>query len=107
MNSYTTKAKDMGIQEIYISAKRWFSKTEGNTYHKVYIDAAINGKRVRLGGSGITYGYGDHYLVTAGDWLKEHDFLDIERGYEVAKWRFRESNFIHDNVDDVRRKRDL
>ena len=105
MTNFTQKAKDMNIEQFHIKATRCF--LSGNTYHKVYISAAINGKWVELGESEITYGYGGHYFVTAGDWLKENGFLNIDSAYEVSSFRFREDNFISSEYSDVKRKRDM
>jgi hypothetical protein len=58
-----------------ITAKRWFQKSYGNTYHSVTIrenlfnayqkNDIIYNKEV--GRISFRYGYGDHYLNTAAD----------------------------------------
>lgn len=82
--------------EITVKANRW-QDSYGNTYHivRVYTPTeTLTSER--------TYGYGTHYLHTAGT-LLGYD------GYDFSSWRWREENGIvltHD-VKDVPRRRDL
>ena len=48
-------------KNIVIEARRWFEKTNGNTYHSVRV--YVNGECV--GYEPFTYGYGQQYEVTA------------------------------------------
>jgi hypothetical protein len=66
MNEATTRALP-NIRSLGIEGRLWFDKANGNTYHAVSISA--NGKW--LMDVGITYGYEDHYLQTALEWLKK------------------------------------
>lgn len=50
---------------IIITAKKWFQKSYGNTYHSVRVEK--NGELV--GYAPFQYGYGDHYLNTAAKLL--------------------------------------
>ena len=49
------------INTLEISAKRWFQKSYGNTYHVV--KAVVNEEEVVI--SDICYGYDNHFLTTA------------------------------------------
>lgn len=84
-----------------VSAKKWFDKINGNTYHSVVITNARTNKPVYS--SGMVYGYGDQWRHTAFDYLvkkgkmKESDRFNHEKN---AK------DFYFDDSD-VQRKRDL
>lgn len=107
MTNYTKRAQDMNIEAVAIKGVRWFQKSAGNTYHISYISALINGKWVELGNTGIRYGYGDHYIVTACNWLMEADLIDGMNEYDLSKWSIREELKIEVNVEDVKRKKDM
>lgn len=86
---------------LHISGRRWFQRTYGNTYHSVTIfkDGA------QIAHLGPHYGYGDCYLQTALDWLKEngHAPKDAEYGTRYL----REELGATYSVSDVARQRDL
>ena len=52
-------------KSILVVGRRWFRKTYGNTYHTatIYVDGECVHK------SETHYGYGDHYVQTAWEWL--------------------------------------
>ena len=94
---------------IHVHGRKWFDKVNGNTYHSatVYVD----GRKVHE--SGCVYGYGDHYLQTATEWLDRAGLLPgiehYESGGTESLWRYCERSgirFTYD-VDQVTRKRDL
>jgi len=59
---------------IHVLGRRWFGKTHGNTYHTAEI--FVNGNfAVRTDRS---YGYGDHYMQTAHEWLQANGYLPKE-----------------------------
>ena len=59
------------MHTLHVSGRRWFQRTHGNTYNTVAI--YIDGEHaVKLGES---YGYGDHYLQRAVEWLKDNGKL--------------------------------
>ena len=100
------------IKEITISAKRWFQKSYGNTYHSVAVGSLINGKWIDLAVNTFEYGYGDHYTTTAIRLLKECiKDLDIDisgKGfYTITKLCNHHGINLSDNVMDVKRKKDL
>lgn len=80
------------IKTLEISAKRWFQKSYGNTYHVV--KAVVNGKDVVV--SGVTYGYGNHFLTTIADLLRD-------RGYTVPEDNSKA--FCHDDEIPIHRGR--
>ena len=95
---------------ITIIGRRWFEKTNGNTYHSVNV--YVDGEQVyRLP---FDYGYGSMYRQNAMQWLAENGYFPgYERRnewslpYPTEPW-FRENGIqIIDEVTDVQRKRDL
>ena len=98
---------------ITIDAKRWFQKTNGNTYHSVNV--YVN--NVLIGRCDFTYGYGEQYLVTALKLLNKagvfqetserlasgigKDYVDFMRDMQDNR------AFYHITVNDVTRKKDL
>lgn len=97
------------MKTLHIHGRRWFQRTYGNTYHTatIYVDGEFSHK------TGITYGYGDQYLQTARQWLKDNGHLfgiQEKKGTPgESLWRFCERTgvkFVYD-VDDVTRKKDL
>jgi hypothetical protein len=64
------------MEKMYyiITAKRWFQKTYGNTYHSVIVEKVLHEydktEKTVLGYEPFVYGYGDHYLQTACDILQ-------------------------------------
>lgn len=94
---------------IHIHGRKWFERTNGNTYHSVTV--WVDGEQVFR--EPYTYGYGDQYRQTATDWLRKSEYLP---GLEVYPSGCTESlsgycdrqniNFV-DEVDEVARKKDL
>ncbi len=78
----------------HITGRRWFSQTNGNTYHTTTLFYADRPQTK----SPITYGYGDHYLQTA------FEMMGLEYG---GTRTLREELGITWDVVDVSRKRDL
>lgn len=87
------------ILTLRISAKRWFQKSYGNTYH--IVKAFVNGEEVVI--SDISYGYDNHFLTTAADLLRA-------KGYEVPEDNGKAYSMMAKfpyTVEDVKRKKDL
>jgi len=105
--SLTEKAKD--FQAISIKGTRWFQKSYGNTYHIAYISALIDGKWVHLGETSTQYGYGEHFLVTAAEWLIENGYMTCTSGtgYSLSNYNVCEAFGVDCVAQDVNRKRDL
>ena len=86
------------INTLEIIARRWFQKSYGNTYHTVTV--IVNGEKLK---SGITYGYGTHYLATAAELLKANGYdIPNDNGEAYALM----TKYEH-SVTDVKRKKDL
>ena len=91
---------------FHIEGRRWFQKTYGNTYNTVRI---FQGNE-QIGFLPEAYGYGDHYLQRALDWLREKGHIDgtDERGNPIYGTRYvREDLHSTYSVTDVGRERDL
>lgn len=86
------------IESMRIEGKRWFQRSCGNTYHTVKV--FVNDEVLE---SGITYGYGNHYLQTAAELLKDNGYEMPENNGEAFRLV---SRFDH-TVEDVKRKKDL
>ena len=86
------------IETLKIYGRRWFQKSYGNTYHTVTV--IVNGEEMK---SGITYGYGNHYLQTAADMLRNAGYdIPKDNGEAYAMM----TRYEH-NAEDVKRKKDL
>jgi len=94
------------IKKLEIRGRRWFRRGGGGVYCKAYI--YINDKLVHT--TPEHYGYGDHYLTLATDWLRRNGYLegllDDERD---PIWHLRDKHKIdlQYGVRDVPRERDL
>lgn len=86
---------------LHIEGRRWFQRGPGNTYHSVRIFK--DGELI------ITlpyqYGYGDGFLQTAIDWLKENKLIPSNAEYGTRY--LREELHGTYSVIDVTRKGDL
>jgi hypothetical protein len=83
----------------HIEGRRWFQRTYGNTYHttRIYRDGDL------VATLGPTYGYGDHYLQTAAEWLRANG----EPAAEGHTLWMRETLGASYGVSDVSRRKDL
>jgi hypothetical protein len=92
---------------ITVIGKRWFEKTNGNTYHSVSV--YVNGDLVEH--IPFTYGYGDMYMQNAGNIIFKNYETPLKKysnGAMDRLWRLKEYGFkIIDSVTDVERKKDL
>lgn len=94
------------IKKLEIRGRRWYRRGAGGVYCKAYI--YINDKLVHV--TPEQYGYGDHYLTLAKDWLTRNGYLegliDDERD---PLWYLRDKHGIdlQYGVIDVPRERDL
>ena len=98
----TTKPR---VKVVEVSARRWFQKSYGNTYHKVkvYVNDEL------IGTSPITYGYGEQYLETAKKILIDKGYFPRALKNAGSLYTFlknRKIKFIY-NVTDVKREKDL
>lgn len=99
-----------GVTEIHVKGVRWFQKTYGNTYQTAYISVVKNGRYVELGHTGMNYGYGDHYLVSAGEWLIENGYIESDQnsGYYLTRLNMLDLGLpLTCEAVDVKRKKDM
>lgn len=89
---------------ITILGRRWFEKTNGNTYFSCRI--IVDGNEAHR--IAFHYGYGDHYITVARDWLKAKKRLPYMKNNE-SLWRYcsRKDVDLITDVCDVGRKKDL
>jgi hypothetical protein len=97
-------------ESITIIGRRWFEKTNGNTYNRV--DIYIDQEKIHK--TDFEYGYGNHYADIAAKWLYEHGHMPGRdmRGpgqSPEALWTYcrRVGIKLLDQVIDVARKKDL
>lgn len=100
---------------IEVHARRWFQKSYGNTYHSVRV--VVDGHTV--GVRSDVYGYGRHYMHTAGEILIDAGFglsdaYDLAAAFRYDDEAARPVGFMGgerfelvETVEDVGRKRDL
>ena len=84
---------------LHITARRWYQRTYGNTYHSVTIYLNDN-PAVHIP---FAYGYGEQWLQTAVDWLQKNGYPDAQYGTRYL----REVLGGTYSVTDVSRKKDL
>lgn len=94
------------IKKLAVYGRRWYRRGAGGVYCKAYI--YINDKLVHV--TPEQYGYGDHYLTLAKDWLKRNGYLEglLDDDREPL-WYLRDKHGIElfYTVTDVKRERDL
>lgn len=96
---------------ITVQARRWFQASYGNTYHSVTVTNDDTGEQLR---EPFEYGYGDQYQETAARLIEQAGWLP-ERlprwGAASAPLRVwledQHGVTLHNNLEDVRRARDL
>lgn len=96
-------------KKIEIWGRRWFSRTYGNTYFTARI--YVNDQLIHT--MPEEYGYGDHYMHRAFEWLEENGFVP-ERPRHANNmpteppWRWCQINnieFLY-HAEDIQRRRD-
>jgi hypothetical protein len=91
------------VESIFIVGRRWFEKTNGNTYHtsEIYVNNNFVHKI-------STCGSGQQYLWTALNWLKNNKCLNSISENDNPSIFCRENNIkLNHTVADVGRKKDL
>ena len=95
------------FNNITIIGKRWFEKTNGNTYHstEVYVDGKM------IGREDFAYGYDEGYVQTGYDILRKNGYYKTREDggtyYDFSTDRRENHDKIITSVSDVSRKRDL
>jgi len=96
-------------RKVLVRGRRWRQHTYGNTYFTAEI--FVNDKLVHK--ISREYGYGDHYLDVAWEWLEKNKYVPSRETYpsggKQAAWRHAQDLGIklERDVIDVPRKRDL
>lgn len=92
--------------QVHVSARRWSGNIYGNTYHTVKV--WVNGEVI--GVSPVSYGYGDSWMQTAGDVLRDAglfaEIFGTDDVYAIGSYAMREAG-VTSEVVDVKRRRDL
>jgi hypothetical protein len=98
---------------VHLSARRWLQRLYGNTYHTVSV--LVDG--VHVGTSEPTYGYGTHYLHTAGVVMIRAGLTDLpadtpyadasQAAYDVVRDLRGAGVTVTEDVVDVELKREL
>lgn len=97
------------MKSLHIEGRRWFQRTYGNTYHsaRIFIDGELKYE------TGRHYGYGDQFLQTALDLLREKGDIPPQEYYTNGNPKnygtlyLRESLGGSYSVVDVSRQKDL
>ncbi len=79
--------------------KKWFDAKNGNTYHSVEYHDPETEETIT---SGMVYGYGDQYKLTAYEMMVNHGYST-----DPSPRDFWKNNSIHYHVVEVHRKKDL
>jgi len=90
---------------VTVFARKWFEKTNGNTYHSVQV--WVNGKLA--GQTDFGYGYGNAWEQTAKEHLEKHYTLpNQEPGIYYNLYRLRDAgvNYVY-NVTEVNSRKAL
>jgi hypothetical protein len=95
---------------VTIIGRRWFEKTNGNTYNTAQI--IVDGEPVHK--TDFQYGYGNQFEWIALQWLEENGYMPDRRHYPngggAPGWQyFRDERGLNYHVEaiDVQRKKDL
>lgn len=96
---------DRTLKTVHVVGRRWYRRTYGGVYCTV--DIYINGKLAAH--LSPQYGYGDHYMTLALDWLKRNDYIPPQYKDAHALWWLQDKmDFkLTNEVHDVKRERDL
>ena len=89
--------------QIDITARRWFQKTYGNTYHSVTV--RIDNKEI--GRNPFTYGYERQFEQTALDMINDHLGTEYTINELFHSMYRAEGLTVNSKVSDVTRKKDL
>jgi len=91
------------VTSVLVIGRRWFERTNGNTYHssEIYVNNVLVHKIP------FTYGYGNQFEWNSWDWLKNNGY--IKNADNGAPSIFCRENGIEyrASASDVKRKKDL
>lgn len=97
------------MQSVVVIGRKWFERTNGNTYHSVeiHVDGEFSHKIP------FQYGYGDQWEWTAAQWLEENGHMPGRNHYSnggseaLRLYCERTGIACIRSVTDVQRKKDL
>tara|TARA_R100000306_G_C4365191_1_gene137297 strand:+ start:386 stop:682 length:297 start_codon:yes stop_codon:yes gene_type:complete len=89
------------MKKFIIVARRWFERTNGNTYHSVLIIDSKTNEEIAF--MPYTYGYDSHYKQTAYKKLLD---LKLVKKQDKHNYELNNKRFLY-IVTDVANKRDL
>ena len=91
-----------------VKGVRWFQKSYGNTYHKVYVSGLKNGVWQPICHSDkMQYGYGEQYLCTETQLMVDAGLIECSNEYALNQLNVRQSLNLEHYAEDVQRKKDL
>lgn len=95
------------LHTIDISAKEWFDKANGNSYHSVQITTNFGKPDEQTFYAPFQYGYGEAYMQTATKVLQQHKL--IPNNGHLVLWRYCEANniILRNNITRGCKKRDV
>ena len=99
------KAKT-GVPRFHVEGRRWFERTNGNTYHTAKVTDLKTGK---VAYQYISYGYGDCWMQNARCLIWGFIYktpCELAHGV-ISEWSMDNPGAISSTVQEVRRKRDL
>ena len=80
------------LHTIDISAKEWFDKANGNSYHSVQITTNFGKPDEQTFYAPLQYGYDDAYIQTATKVLQQQKLIPNDE--YIVLWRYCEANNI-------------
>ena len=83
-----------------IHAKKWFDKTNGNTYHATRI---LDTKHHELISSNFCYGYGDQFMETARKIMVKKGWINSEN----KRFSVEDYNQIHIVIENDCKKKEV
>ena len=102
----------MKIKTIDINAKEWFDKANGNSYFSGIITLNYGTKTAKDYTMPLQYGYGEHYIDIANQYLIKEDLIKGKRhdnGSYPPLWQYCKDNkiILRTNKQENCKKRDL
>ena len=96
------------FEAFAVKGVRWFQKTYGNTYHKVYVSGLKDGVWQPICHSErMCYGYGEQYLGTATQLMVDAGLIEGSSEYALNQLNVRQSLNLEHYAEDVQRKKDM
>lgn len=98
----------MKIKTIDIQAKEWFDKVNGNSYHSAVVTLNYGLKDAKTVKVPFTYGYGEHYMESAREAIKNTGTIkDIAEGEMLWSYCDRKKIILRANIQRNCLKRDV